>query len=221
MLPPSTVDSAEDFDWQELFGEPSPYTGMPTSYPPEQFTLPPSPNYTDKQSPIEPSLQFDDYVRQSSIVPMPASRPMVRHSPSTDGATAGYPSPVSSNSSYQPSPSPHIKVEEQTFAPTNIPPRRRGPGRPSKAQLAAEGIQGKRGRSSVTLRREIHNDSAMRSRARFNNVLDQLWSVLPDHERSELSTTDASRTVCRAEKIEIVIAYVKKLQMEAQRRNLY
>ena len=215
MLPPS-VDSAEDFDWQELFGESPTYAALPMSYPPEQFTFPPSPHYTDKNSPVQASLHFDDYPSIAPPVPMSVSQPMAVHSPSTDGAI-GYPSPTTSNSSYAPSPAPEIKVE----LPANIPPRRRGPGRPSKAQLAAEGIHGKRGRSSITLRREIHNDSAMRSRARFNTVLDQLWAVLPEKERAEIPNSDMSRTVCRAEKIEIVIAYIRKLQDEVERRNLY
>ena len=221
---PQSVDCTDDFNWQELFSEPSPYTGMPTSYPPEEFTFPPSPIYTDKQSPIEPALQFDDHIRQpSTITPavaMPLSKPITVRSPSTDG-TAGYPSPSSSNSCFETSPSPQIKVEPHPFTPSNIPPRRRGPGRPSKAQLAAEGIHGKRGRSSVVLRREVHNDSAMRSRARFNTVLDQLWAVVPETERQDMPECDSLRTVCRAEKIEIVIAYVKKLQREADRRKGY
>jgi hypothetical protein len=224
MLPQSCTDSADDFNWQELFGEASSYAGMPTSYSPQEFTFPPSPIYSDKQSPVEPSLQFDDYITQpSTITPavaMPVSKSVAVRSPSTDD-TPGYPSPSSSNAFFEASPSPQIKVEPQSFSPSNLPPRRRGPGRPSKAQLAAEGIHGKRGRSSVGLRREIHNDSAMRSRARFNTVLDQLWAVVPENERQDMPDCDGTRSVCRAEKIEIVIAYVKKLQRQAERRNCY
>lgn len=192
---------------------------MPTSYPSEQFTFPPSPIYTDKQSPLEPSLQFDNNVKEPLIIPLAIHQPMLMRSPSTDDDTIGYPSPATSSSFYESSTSPQITAK-QSFTPSNPPPRRRGPGRPSKAQLAAEGIHGKRGRS-VTIRREIHNDSAMRSRARFNTVLDQLWAVLPKKERAAMPSSDASRTVCRAEKIEIVIEYVKKLQLEAQRRDSF
>ena len=220
MIPASIINTPEDFDWQEVFSETSPCSGMPTSYPSEQFTFPPSPIYTDKQSPLEPSLQFDNYTKEPSIVPLAIHQAMLMRSPSTDVDTIGYPSPATSNSLYESSTSPQITAEQQSFTPSSPPPRRRGPGRPSKAQLAAEGIHGKRGRS-VTIRREIHNDSAMRSRARFNSVLDQLWAVLPKKERAAMPNSDASRTVCRAEKIEIVIEYVKKLQLEAQRRDLF
>ena len=221
MLPPSVVDSGDDFDWQELFGEsPTTYapTPLPTSYPPEQFTFSPSPIHTEEQSPVEPSLQFNDYLRKSSIIPT-AHMPIVQpRAPFTDGLT-GYPSPMTPDSSSGASPSPQINIEPQYTTPANILPRRRGPGRPSKAQLMAEGIQGKRGRNSNTLRREIHNDSAMRSRARFNTVLDQLWAILPEKERAEMVTS--SRTVCRAEKIEVVISYIERLQREVECRDLY
>ena len=206
MLPPSTVDSAEDFDWKELFGDTSPYAGMPMSYPPEQFTVPLSPVLTDKQSPLKPSVQFDDHVTRPPMVSLPITPQIAMRSPSTEFI----PSPATSNSSYRPS--PKIKVEQQLFAPSNPLPRRRGPGRPSKAQLALEGTQRKRGRLSVTLRREIHNDSAMRSRAKFNNALENLWNELPEHIQLEALGRDLCRQIPRAEKVEIMISYIRKLE---------
>lgn len=71
------------------------------------------------------------------------------------------------------------------------------------------------------MRREIHNDSAMRSRVRVNAVLDQLWALIPEKERKGMVDCDSSRVVCRAEKVEIAIAYVKKLQREVEERNCY
>jgi hypothetical protein len=110
-------------------------------------------------------------------------------------------------------------VDKQLTPPPSPPVRRRGPGRPSKAQSAAQFPNNKRptGHSAVKLRRQMHNDSAMRSRARLNNMLEDLWNVIPKHERvvqpgmgdGEL---DDSREVCRAVKVEVAIAYLTKLQ---------
>ena len=58
----------------------------------------------------------------------------------------------------------------------------------------------------------------MRSRARFNSVLDELWNEVPERERT---VTDPSRQLCRAEKIEIVISYVRKLQKQNCRMGVY
>jgi hypothetical protein len=63
----------------------------------------------------------------------------------------------------------------------------------------------------------MHNDSAMRSRARLNNTLEELWNIIPKHERViEDGVGDAdfddNREVCRAVKVEVAIAYVRKLQ---------
>jgi len=102
----------------------------------------------------------------------------------------------------------------------SVPPRRRGPGRPSKAQLAAEGYDGGRrpsGRTLVTARRQIHNDSAMRSRAKFNSVLDELWNEVPEGERQKATMgMDPSRQISRAERVEIVIMYLRKLQRKVK-----
>ena len=96
--------------------------------------------------------------------------------------------------------------------------RRRGPGRPSKAQSAAHFPNNKRptGHSAVKLRRQMHNDSAMRSRARLNKALEELWTAIPNQERNlqpEI-VVDDNREVCRAVKVEVAINYLKKLQAQ-------
>ena len=118
-------------------------------------------------------------------------------------------------------PAPSIErrcVKNSGLTPPPPPPvRRRGPGRPSKAQSAAH-FPNKRptGHSAVKLRRQMHNDSAMRSRARLNKALEELWTVIPNQERilqPEISVDD-NREVCRAVKVEVAINYLKKLQAQ-------
>jgi len=96
----------------------------------------------------------------------------------------------------------------------SLPIRRRGPGRPSKVQLAAEGAARPSGRSLATMRRQTHNDSAIRSRAKFNTICEELWNEVPLEERAHATSKSAypGRQICRAEKFEIVIAYVRRLQ---------
>jgi hypothetical protein len=94
--------------------------------------------------------------------------------------------------------------------------RKRGPGRPSKVQSAAQFTNNKRptGHSAVKLRRQMHNDSAMRSRARLNKALEELWAVVPKNERivQPENGNDDCREVCRAVKVEVAISYLRKLQ---------
>ena len=59
----------------------------------------------------------------------------------------------------------------------------------------------------------MHNDSAMRSRARLNNMLDELWIAIPKHERVMPQEEEPEEhEVCRAVKVEVAIHYIKKLQ---------
>lgn len=116
-------------------------------------------------------------------------------------------------------------AEKQLTPPPSPPVRRRGPGRPSKAQAAAQYPNNRRptGHSAVKLRRQMHNDSAMRSRARLNNTLEELWNIVPKHERvldAGLGEADFddNREVCRAVKVEMAIAYLKKLQKGLEER---
>jgi len=75
------------------------------------------------------------------------------------------------------------------------------------------------GHSGVKLRRQMHNDSAMRSRARLNNMLDELWSAIPKEERIvPQHGTPEEREVCRAVKVEVAISYIKKLQAHARQK---
>jgi len=122
-------------------------------------------------------------------------------------------SPEISDIILEPKPPPSV----QTIAPQKAShvPRRRGPGRPTKAQAAANYPNSKRptGHSAVKLRRQMHNDSAMRSRARLNKALEELWSAIPLPERTaQAAGGEDNRDVCRAVKVEIAIAYLKKLQ---------
>ena len=132
--------------------------------------------------------------------------------PDSESPVADIQSPIA-NKVESPQSSIHHQVESTV---PSIP--RRGPGRPSKAQLAREKAEGKpSAKNVITMRRVIHNDSAMRSRARFNTVLDELWNEIPEKERM----ADSSRQLCRAEKIEIIISYVRKLQKRSYRIGVY
>jgi hypothetical protein len=106
---------------------------------------------------------------------------------------------------------------ESSLAPPS-PVRRRGPGRPSKAQSSAQSSNSKRptGHSAVKLRRQMHNDSAMRSRARLNKALEELWKVIPaQHKICQADNYgDDNKEVCRAVKVEVAIGYLKKLQAQ-------
>ena len=125
------------------------------------------------------------------------------------------------NATYNPNVEPPI--EQRSFKntelshPPSTPVRRRGPGRPSKAQSASH-FPNKRptGHTAVKLRRQMHNDSAMRSRARLNKALEELWTVIPSQERNVQPEggADDNREVCRAVKVEVAISYLKKLQAQ-------
>jgi len=121
-----------------------------------------------------------------------------------------FPSPISPKASSKPI----------AFSPPQSPPlRRRGPGRPSKSHHTIQVSQPKRptGHTAVKLRRQMHNDSAMRSRARLNQTLDELWQCIPKQERTLQhgfgdGDLDDGREVCRAIKVEVAISYLRKLQ---------
>ena len=101
-----------------------------------------------------------------------------------------------------------IKSEDsKTSEVPTLSVHRQGPGRPSKAARPS-------GRPLATMKRQIHNDNAMRSRAKFNTVCEELWNEVPLAERAHATSksADPGRQTCRAEKIEIVMAYVRRLQ---------
>jgi hypothetical protein len=71
----------------------------------------------------------------------------------------------------------------------------------------------------------MHNDSAMRSRARLNSTIDELWAAVPkavqikyqaDTADWNAEVSDPSREVSRAEKMAIVLLYMRDLQGQVQ-----
>jgi hypothetical protein len=120
------------------------------------------------------------------------------------------PSPVKLHTEQSPPPG------EQLTPPPSPPHRRRGPGRPSKINPATQ-LPPKRptGHNAVKLRRQMHNDSAMRSRARLNQALEDLWKLVPEEERvSQPEIGEDQREVCRAVKVEVAISYLRKLKLQ-------
>lgn len=117
-----------------------------------------------------------------------------------------YPSPSATPPLTYPSPPENQLGSTSTSEPSNIV-RRRGPGRPSKAQLAADRQQ-PMGGSLITMRRQAHNETASRSRNRVKSAFEELWNELPESER----LIDLSGPLSRAERIDIVISYIRKLQ---------
>ena len=108
------------------------------------------------------------------------------------------------------------------LSPFDSPPNQalyhRRPGRPSKAQLSVE-CSGKR-LYSHTVRREIHNDSAMRSRARLNKSFDALWKEVPEKKkRIQVREKDTVRQLSRAEKVEIILSYIQDLKTKVYGRS--
>ena len=82
----------------------------------------------------------------------------------------------------------------------------RGRGRPKKLLFSTEN-PGKR--AVVKARRSFHNDSAKRSRDRFNTALEDLWSQIPEGERL---IHEEKKILARAEKVEITISYIRRLR---------
>ena len=101
-------------------------------------------------------------------------------------------------------------VEQETIYPAV---HRRGPGRPKKTEQGSSAA-----RRSRVAKREFHNDSAMRSRAKFNSALDELWNELPETARLEAIRNESSRQISRAKKLEVMISYLKSLQAKVERR---
>jgi len=67
------------------------------------------------------------------------------------------------------------------------------------------------------VRKRLHNDSASRSRARFASALERLWSEIPEREREErVRELDACRPLSRAEKVEIAVEYLRKLELRVR-----
>lgn len=108
-------------------------------------------------------------------------------------------------------PSYKVKFESSTDKrPRRSPPvYYRGRGRPTKAELASKSCI--TGDSAVTLHRQRHNDSAMRSRHRFTARLQVLWDIIPEPDKFPDGSNNG-RNICQADKVEIAIEYILKLQ---------
>jgi hypothetical protein len=189
-LPLPSFKPAE-FDWADIFETPLKPIGH--ANPPTPL-FPPSPPSSIDVS-IDNSLAF---LFPPAI--MPQSLPVV-------GDFDGSPTPPPTDTESQ------IANQSFTSSPVNSPPappiRRRGPGRPRKTQSSDAPISG---RSLLAVRREFHNDSAMRSRARVNTALDGLWNEVPEKKRIQALGKESERQVSRAEKVEIVISYIRDLK---------
>ena len=110
---------------------------------------------------------------------------------------------------------PITRVKHLILLPGQSPPCpnllvQRGRGRPRKSQLAAHDSTTRK-RPTRSWQRERHNGSATRSRAKFNDALDTLWKSVPKEQQLQGLGPDISRQISRAEKIEIVISYVRVL----------
>jgi len=202
---------------KEISTYPSPVSGPTTS--PTTLELTENFSFLDNTPIVSawPGQFQNPFLNTQDIGQLPSSyseSPKVKfESPKT------FPSPISPKASSKPI----------ALSPPRSPPlRRRGPGRPSKSHNPAPSTQQKRptGHSAVKLRRQMHNDSAMRSRARLNQTLDELWKCIPKQEKALQHGTgdgesDDGREVCRAIKVEVAISYLKKLQaLVTERTNL-
>jgi hypothetical protein len=64
-------------------------------------------------------------------------------------------------------------------------------------------------------RRQMHNDSAMRSRARLNKALEELWAAIPNQEKNLKPEGGVVNRVSRAVIVEVAIKYLRKLQAQS------
>jgi hypothetical protein len=168
-----------------------------------------------ESNPLDPEL-FDSSSSLSSISPFnqDSLSPTSWSNEFSPPLFVSSPNPTPSNP-LEPQPCITVlKAAPESVPSTAIPEKpiihRNRPGRPSKAQLASNTRP--TGRAAITIRRTVHNDSASRSRARFTKVLDELWNVVPERERIVAQDVEPTRPLSRAEKIEIVIGYVRELQ---------
>jgi hypothetical protein len=158
-----------------------------------------------------PSIRSEDLSHHFDLLnsPTPSEQPLVSTVP---------------NPHFVPTTAPLVRIPTQQTSsaqdsgPSPQPIRKPGPGRPSKAELAAR-ISPETRRSLITKSRKLHNVSASKSRARFSAVLDDLWNEVPSRERSRGGefAMFGPRQVSRGEKVEIAIMYIRKLQMELER----
>jgi hypothetical protein len=87
----------------------------------------------------------------------------------------------------------------------SITVRGRGPGRPRGSRTKP--------RDDRKFLTRVHNESASRSRAKFTASLDKLWNQIPAQERKKkLQELNSSRPLSKAEKVEMALEYVRRLQ---------
>jgi hypothetical protein len=127
---------------------------------------------------------------------------------------------------YGPSPESSLQsrqeeiVDGEVFNPAALPLARGRPGRPIKKQRSSNSKR--LPKHAITKhRRKMHNDSAVRSRARLNNVLETLWTIIPKHERILRSGLldgegEEGLGLTRAVKVEVALDYMNRLQMQVR-----
>jgi len=163
------------------------------------------------QSPLflsEPTVDFD-WVEDRKFFPSPSvgyNTPMTHPLELFPSSNMGTPTPDLSDHESESPASPKER---------SLPGHRKGPGRPSKAEMATR-TTAKNRRSMVDRSRQLHNDSASRSRARFSSVLEDLWNEIPLSERARSDQLEVfgQRQLSRAEKVEMAVLYVRKLQQQ-------
>jgi hypothetical protein len=210
--PDISLFSYDNDFWSDIFNNFCNVNGL---HEPSISSSPPSPASCDG---IEITEMVNSMADIDDVFPFTtvAKQPPTSYVPNDEAEAPSLPSPPSSDGqSTRLTASP----AQPLASPPHPVPRRRGPGRPSKAQLAARGLESKNlsSRSKVTLRREFHNDSATRSRAKFNGALDELWKEIPEEHRSQVSGFDKARQVSRAEKVEIIISFIRKLRRQVEK----
>ena len=104
-----------------------------------------------------------------------------------------------------------ITPKDMSLAAEPVPAR--GRGRPKKVELPlAKSGKGTTKRTLIRARRNLHNNSAKRSRKKFNTAVEELWEQVPEDERLGY---DGKRVIPRTEKLQIIISYIRRLQLES------
>jgi hypothetical protein len=105
----------------------------------------------------------------------------------------------------------HSHVEPPRREPRGAPDTKPVVGRrgrpPKKPQSAPQWPINNR-LPAVILKRQMHNSSASRSRARFSKALNDLWLAIPHSDQG------GGGNICRALKVEAAIGYINKLHAQ-------
>jgi hypothetical protein len=89
---------------------------------------------------------------------------------------------------------------------SRIPPR--GRQRPRKAEAKRPKNERPKGRAAIKRRREMHNDSAMRSRGKLNTAIENQFKSIPVEEREN----EGPAIVYREAKVNHATRYIARLQ---------